>query len=301
MKKTFLVILFTGIFALNIFNLPALASDMSASTEDSTASANATENATADQSATKYFNVQFGDTVKKGLLMMVYQVQDGDKLASIAQKYNISQDVLKYLNQLQDAQVTPGQQIIVAIPQQETMNVTLAPVNKNNDVTMSADSSNKKIDSSNKKVDSAIKNFTPPNIDVNVPADANPRKIDATTKNFTQQELDLLARVAYSEARGESFNGQVAVASVVLNRTKSPLFPKSIAGVIYQPWAFTAVNDGQFNLTPDTNAYLAAKQAMRSFDPTNGALFYWNPTTATSRWVWGRRITGTIGHHVFAI
>ncbi|MDD4658044.1 MAG: cell wall hydrolase [Eubacteriales bacterium] len=116
----------------------------------------------------------------------------------------------------------------------------------------------------------------------------------------TAQELELLARAVYSEARGEPFLGQVAVAAVILNRVAHPDFPNTIAGVIYQPWAITAVNDGQFWLTPNQAAYTAAQQALNGSDPTNGALYYYNPVTATNQWIRSRQILTRIGNHVFA-
>lgn len=114
-------------------------------------------------------------------------------------------------------------------------------------------------------------------------------------------ELTLLARAVYSEARGEPYVGQVAVAAVIMNRLRSADFPNTIAGVIFQPWAFTAVHDGQFWLTPNAASYQAALDALRGWDPTNGALYYFNPQTATSSWIWSRQQTGKIGRHVFAI
>ncbi len=95
-------------------------------------------------------------------------------------------------------------------------------------------------------------------------------------------DLTLLARVIYAEARGESYTGQVAVGAVVLNRVKSALFPNTIAGVVYQKSAFTCVNDGQINLTPDATAYSAAQDALNGWDPTGGCLYYYNASTAVS-------------------
>lgn len=114
-------------------------------------------------------------------------------------------------------------------------------------------------------------------------------------------DLNLLARCVYAEARGEPYTGQVAVAAVVLNRVKSASFPNTIAGVIYQPYAFTAVDDGQINLTPNSTAYKAAQDALNGWDPTYGCLYYYNPATATSSWIWSRQTVVTIGKHVFAI
>lgn len=113
-------------------------------------------------------------------------------------------------------------------------------------------------------------------------------------------DANLLAHLIYGEARGEPYTGQVAVASVILNRTRDSRFPKTIAGVIYQPGAFDAVSDGQIDLDPDSNAYSAARDALNGWDPTYGCVYYWNPATATSSWIWSRQIVTQIGRHVFA-
>lgn len=118
---------------------------------------------------------------------------------------------------------------------------------------------------------------------------------------YTDADTYLLARCIYGEARGESYTGQVAVGAVVLNRVKSSEFPNTIAGVIYQKNAFTAVNDGQINLEPNETAISAARDAMNGWDPTGGCLYYYNPVTATSEWIFSRETVITIGNHVFAI
>lgn len=113
----------------------------------------------------------------------------------------------------------------------------------------------------------------------------------------------LLARAINGEARGEPYEGQVAVGAVIINRTRDPNFPKTIAGVIYQPGAFTAVSDGQINVPIDPNSTVvkAARDALNGWDPTNGCLYYWNPATATSKWIWSRKIVKKIGKHYFGI
>lgn len=121
-----------------------------------------------------------------------------------------------------------------------------------------------------------------------------------TTKN-TSSDLYLLAKCVYAEARGEPYQGQVAVAAVILNRVKSPNFPNTISGVIYQPWAFTSIQDGQINLEPNSTAYSAAQDALNGWDPTYGCLYYYNASTATSKWIFSRKTVVTIGKHVFAI
>ena len=123
----------------------------------------------------------------------------------------------------------------------------------------------------------------------------------SSSSSISSSDLNLLAKCVYAEARGESYVGQVAIAAVVLNRVESPSFPNTIAGVIYQPYAFTAVDDGQINLTPNSTAYKAAQDALNGWDPTYGAIYYYNPATATSSWIWSRQATVTIGNHVFAV
>lgn len=122
------------------------------------------------------------------------------------------------------------------------------------------------------------------------------RNTGGTTSN---SDLQLLARLVHAEARGESYRGQVAVASVVLNRVKHPSFPNTVAGVIYQRGAFSVVNDGQINLSPNNTAISAARDALNGWDPSYGAIYYFNPATATNGWIWSRPVTVVIGHHRF--
>ena len=120
-----------------------------------------------------------------------------------------------------------------------------------------------------------------------------------SSSNVNSSNLNLLSRVVYGEARGESYTGQVAVAAVVLNRVKSSSFPNTISGVVYQSGAFDCVSDGQINLTPDATARKAAQDAINGWDPTYGAIYYFNPATATNKWIWSRPMTVTIGKHRF--
>ena len=114
-----------------------------------------------------------------------------------------------------------------------------------------------------------------------------------------QADVTLLARTIHGEARGEPYRGKVAVAAVILNRVKHAEFPNSVSGVVYQMGAFDAVADGQINLTPDSDAYRAAKDALNGWDPSGGAIYYYNPKTAVSKWIRSRPIITTIGRHVF--
>ena len=123
--------------------------------------------------------------------------------------------------------------------------------------------------------------------------------LGVTDNAQANSDLYLLAKLIYSEARGEIYQGQVAVGAVVLNRVADAGFPNTLQGVIYQPWAFTALHDGQFSLEPNSTAYSAAQDAMNGWDPTYGCLYYYNPRTATSSWIFSRTIAVTIGNHVF--
>lgn len=126
--------------------------------------------------------------------------------------------------------------------------------------------------------------------------------INAYAQSSTRDSSQLLARAINGEARGEPYVGQVAVGAVILNRVKHPSFPKSIAGVIYQPGAFTAVSDGQIDaqLSTNSSAYKAAKDCMSGWDPSGGAIYYYNPAKTTNQWIWSRPVITVIGKHRFA-
>lgn len=145
------------------------------------------------------------------------------------------------------------------------------------------------------KVDGIVGNQTLKALGMSVSTSSN------ATGSYSDSDIALLARLIYGEARGESYVGQVAVGAVVMNRIKSASFPNTMSGVIYQSYAFTAVADGQINLTPNETARKAAQDAMNGWDPSYGALYYYNPATATSGWIFTRKTTVTIGNHVFAV
>jgi N-acetylmuramoyl-L-alanine amidase len=120
-------------------------------------------------------------------------------------------------------------------------------------------------------------------------------------RSVSEEDVELLTRVIHGEARGEEFEGQVAVGAVVLNRVKDPRFPDTIKAVIYQSGAFTAVDDKQIHLHPNAQSYKAAEAALSGQDPTNGALFYYNPRLATDKWIKSRAVVKRIGNHIFSI
>ncbi|MGG3434228.1 spore cortex-lytic enzyme [Heyndrickxia coagulans] len=129
------------------------------------------------------------------------------------------------------------------------------------------------------------------------------KKPDQTATNvpngFSQNDIRLLQRAVYGEARGEPYEGQVAVAAVILNRIESPSFPNTIPGVIFEPGAFTCVSDGQIWLAPNDTAKKAVLDAINGWDPSGNALYYFNPATATSKWIWSRPQIKRIGKHIF--
>ena len=130
---------------------------------------------------------------------------------------------------------------------------------------------------------------------------------DLSIQNITyatgsnNSDVQLMARAINGEARGEPYEGQVAVGAVIFNRVKSSKFPNTISGVIYQSGAFTAVADGQINhpIAEDSTVYKAAKDAINGWDPTGGCIYYFNPSTATNKWIWSRPLVKTIGKHRF--
>lgn len=117
--------------------------------------------------------------------------------------------------------------------------------------------------------------------------------------NVNNTDLNLLSKLVYGEARGEPYKGMVAVAATVLNRVADSRFPNTIAGVIYQSGAYTCVDDGQINLEASSQARKAAQDAINGWDPTSGCIYYFNPDTATSKWIWSRPQVMTIGKHIF--
>lgn len=124
---------------------------------------------------------------------------------------------------------------------------------------------------------------------------------DSGNGEFSQSEIALLTRIISAESRGEPYEGQVAVGAVILNRITHPSFPNTLSGVIYQPGAFSCLNDGQVNEPVAESAQRAARDAMNGWDPTGGAIYYFNHKTATSKWILSRPVITTIGSHRFCL
>lgn len=144
--------------------------------------------------------------------------------------------------------------------------------------------------------DGVVGSATAAALGIRLDAGASPAAAPAT-----ESESYLLARLVHGEARGEPYTGKVAVAAVVLNRVRSAAFPNTISGVIFQSGAFDCVRDGQIWLTPDSESIRAANDALAGWDPTAGCVYYYNPATATSSWIWSREVRLSIGAHSFAV
>lgn len=131
--------------------------------------------------------------------------------------------------------------------------------------------------------------------------DSNNNVVEAASSSNSTSDVQLIARAINGEARGEPYEGQVAVGAVILNRVKDPNFPNTVAGVIYEPGAFTAVSDGQINvpISEGSTVVKAARDAMNGWDPSGGAIYYYNPNTATNKWIWSRTTIKVIGKHKF--
>ncbi len=127
----------------------------------------------------------------------------------------------------------------------------------------------------------------------------NSNSSSSSSSSNNNSNLNLLSKLIYAESRGEPYKGQVAVGAVVMNRVSNSSFPNTVAGVIYQSGAFSVVSDGQINLTPDSSAKKAAQDAINGWDPTSGCIYYFNPSTATSKWIWSRPQVIQIGKHIF--
>ena len=149
---------------------------------------------------------------------------------------------------------------------------------------------------------SAVKNFQKAQ-GLTVDGIAGPQTLKAlgvaSSGGYSSNDYNLLARIISAESRGEPYLGQVAVGAVILNRVEHPSFPDTVSGVIYQNGAFSCLNDGQFYQPVSSSAYTAARDALNGLDPSGGAIYYYNPKTATSRWIRSRPVITTIGNHVF--
>lgn len=227
-----------------------------------------------------------------------YKIQQGDTLSGIAGKHNITVAELKKANNLTSDTIIAGKYLY--IPDGGAYHTIVSGD------TLSQLASRYHVSVNDIKKANNLKNDTIKVGDTLWIPLASAKNTALTSRSagsgsykVTANEMELMAKAVYGEARGESTLGQIAVAAVILNRLDSPEFPNTITEVIYEPWAFTCVNDGQINLTPNTQAYQAVKEALTGYDPTMGSTYYWNPLTATSPWIWSRAVVVQIGSHLF--
>lgn len=232
-----------------------------------------------------------------------YQVKAGDSLYQIASNHKITVEELKAANNLQSEKILAGQTLQIPVnyaTHRVVVGESLYQLAQRYGCTIS----------DIKKLNGLSKDIIQAGTVLKIPSSASAYSDGRSTRvtssrggsyqrTYTQDDWDMLAQVVYGEARGEIYDGQVAVAAVVLNRLEDEAFPNTIRGVVFQKNAFTCISDGQYYLSPNRTAYEAALEAMQGSDPTNGCLYYWNPATATSRWIWTRRIEMRIGNHVF--
>lgn len=235
-----------------------------------------------------------------GHAAVAYTVQPGDTLYLIGLRYNVTPEEIQQANGLRDTWIYPGQ--VLWIPTRTgTKNGTTYTVQPGDTlflIGLRFGVSYQEIMAAN----NLTSEYIYPGQVLFIPDKGSSALASRGGRiSYTPEEFELLARLVYAEARGEPYAGQVAVAAVVLNRVRDGRFPNTIAGVIYEPYAFESVSNGQIWLQPNATAYQAAREALAGKDPSGGALFFWNPATATSPWVWTRKIIAVIGNHVFAI
>ena len=235
-----------------------------------------------------------------------YTVQSGDSLYLIAQRFGVTVSALKSANRIYGDQIYPGRRLVIPGEASTSTSASASTRTSTKYTVVFGDnpySISRRFGVSLdviRRANNIWKDVIYPGQVLEIPGARTTFLTTASRGGVSSRDIDLLARAVHSEARGEVYEGQVAVAAVVLNRLKNPNFPKTIPGIIYEPWAFSAVNDGQINLQADATAYKAVQGALDGWDPTFGAIYYWNPVTATNKWVWSRQITTQIGNHVFA-
>ncbi len=228
---------------------------------------------------------------------LLYYVKPGDSLYRLASKYNTTVNRIKDLNNFRSDYLYVGQKLIIPLQKTETgYTYYVKPGDSLYKIAEQYNSTIQDIKNLNNLYSYHLYVGQKLRINMDVVKEGYGKRL-----SINDQEMVLMARAVYSEARGEPHNGQVAIAAVIINRVLHPLFPNTIRGVIFQPWQFTAVHDGQFWLQPNQSSYNAAKAALDGWDPSGGAIYYYNPITATSRWVFYRQVIIKIGRHFFAI
>jgi len=234
-------------------------------------------------------------TVVAPVLAITHTVTAGESLYKLSQKYGTTITEIRNDNNLQGNTIFPGQQLEVGEDSYKVKKGdTLAAIAQQTGSTVQQLKQANNLSSNTIKIGQVL---SVPHTNTLARSSKTPSR---SSSKYTQDDIYWLSRAIYGEARGESYTGQVAVAAVILNRVQHKDFPDTVKGVIFQPLAFTAVADKQIYLEPNSTAVKAARAALEGADPSGGALYYWNPIKATSKWIWSRPIIKTIGNHVFA-
>ncbi len=222
-----------------------------------------------------------------------YTIKSGDSLYSISHRFNTTVNSLMKTNSLKSSTIYPGQ--VLTVPSstssyQVKSGDSLYTISRRFNTTVN----------NLKQLNGLKSTYLYPGQVLKVPAVTAVNYASRGASSYPRSQVLLLARLINGEARGETYEGQVAVGAVVLNRVDSSKFPNTISGVIYQSNEFSVVNDGQINLTPSGTAIKAAEAALNGWDPSKGALYYWNPAKASNKFLNSRTIVARIGNHVFA-
>lgn len=222
------------------------------------------------------------------------QVRPGDTLYLVSKRVNTTVTAIKMVNHLSSETIYPGQSLEIPLSYQVKPGDSWYLIGKKHGVSPEQ----------LKQANETNGNYLVAGQTISIPVKGG-TSAPATTpsrgqSNYSREDTSLLARLINGEARGEPYVGQVAVGAVVLNRTMNGKFPRSISGVIFQPGAFTAVDDGQIWLSTTDSCLKAAAAALSGWDPSGGAIYYYNPWTASNQWIRGRPITTKIGNHIFA-
>lgn len=234
-------------------------------------------------------------TVVAPVLAVTHTVTAGESLYQLSRKYGTSVAEIKDDNKIKGDTIFPGQQVVVGEDSYKVKKGdTLTEIARQTGTTVSQLKQANNLSGNTIRVGQLLRisHAKIANLSSNTPS--------RSSSKYTQDDLYWLSRAIYGEARGESYTGQVAVAAVILNRVQHKAFPDTIKEVIFQPLAFTCVADKQIYMEPNSTAVKAARAALEGADPSGGALYYWNPVKATSKWIWSRPIIKTIGNHVFA-
>ena len=230
-----------------------------------------------------------------------YIVQAGDSLYLIAQRFDFSVSELREANNLDTDVIYPGQELILPLGNEPEITLVYSIERRKTAVELA-----EKYNLTAEKIrdyNNLQEEWLEPGMEIQLPfyIDEGLKDRVVSIDTIEEEEKKLLTRAVHSEARGEPFTGQVAVAAVVLNRVEHDYFPDNIEDVIFEPWQFTAVHDGQFWLEPNQQSFVASSAALEGWDPSLDAIFYYNPETAESEWIFYRNVVIEIGQHYFAV